>query len=124
MNKIAQAQNPFGQITPPDALNNFTGGTGPGTGLGSLLNLIFRLMIVGGGIYALFNFILAGYAFLAAGDDPKKIEGAWGKIWQSLIGLSFIAGAFVLAAIFGKIFFGDYNFIINPSIPTINQIGG
>ena len=113
----------FGSIQPPEVISNFTNGTNdPGVGLGALLNLILKLLIVGGGIFALFNFLLAGYAFLSAGDDPKKIEGAWGKIWQSLLGLSFIAGAFVLAAIFGKIFFGGYDKIINPVIPTLNQI--
>ncbi|OGM05440.1 hypothetical protein A2125_01235 [Candidatus Woesebacteria bacterium GWB1_43_5] len=114
------SQNPFGQIQAPGALSNF--GDITTGGFGNFLTLIFRLMIVGGGIFALFNIILAGYAFLSAGDDPKKMEGAWAKIFQSLIGLSFIAGAFVLAAIFGKLLFGDFNTIINPQIPTIEDI--
>ncbi len=107
----------FGQINPPAFLD-----TNPGSGLGNLLNVIFKILIIGGGLYTLLNVILAGYAFLGSGNDPKKIEGAWAKIWQSLIGLIFIGGAFVLAAIFGKIFFGKYDFIINPKIPTINTI--
>ncbi len=117
---IAQGRQIFGTIPQPLELGNF--GTDVGGGLGNFLTLIFRVMIVGGGIYALLNIILAGYAFLSAGDDPKKMEGAWAKIYQSLIGLSFIAGSFVLAAIFGQIIFGNWNFIINPEIPTINQI--
>jgi hypothetical protein len=115
--------NIFGQIKPPEALSRFTGTGGDvGAGFGAFLNLIFQLAIVGGGIYALFKIILAGYAFLSAGDDPKAIEGAWARIWQSMIGLVLIAGAFVLAAIFGRIFFGSYDAIINPVIPTLNQI--
>ncbi len=112
-------ENIFGQITPPEALLNFGGIEG---GPGKFLTLIFRLMIVGGGIFALFNIILAGYAFLSAGDDPKKMEGAWAKIYQSLIGLSFIAGAFVLAAIFGQLLFGSFTAIVNPQVPTIEDI--
>lgn len=111
----------FGTIQAPAALNAF--GTVETGALGRFTTLLFRLMIVGGGIYSLFNIILAGYAFLSAGDDSKKIEGAWARIYQSLIGLSFIAGSFVLAAIFGRIIFGDFNAIINPNIPTINEIG-
>jgi hypothetical protein len=88
-------------------------------GVGNFLNIIIKLLIVGGGIYALFNFILAGYGFLSAGDDPKKAEAAWAKIYQTAIGLLFMAGAFVLAAIFGKLIFNDYGFILNPQIPTI-----
>ena len=109
--------NPFGTINPPAFLN-----APPGTGLGNLLNVIFKIMIIGAGLYTLLNVILAGYAFLGSGNDPKKIEGAWAKIWQSLIGLIFVAGAFVLAAIFGQIFFNDASFIINPKIPTIEDI--
>jgi hypothetical protein len=76
-------------------------------------------LIVGGGIYALFNLVLAGYSFLGAGDDPKKVEAAWAKIWQTAIGLLFMAGAFVLAAIFGQLIFGDWSFILDPQIPTL-----
>lgn len=104
-----------GSITPPDAVARF-GGVGPGTG--KFINLIFNLMIVGGGIYALFNIILAGYAFLSAGEDSKKIEAAWAKIWQSVIGLVFIAASFVLAAIFGQLIFGSPTAILSPTLPT------
>jgi hypothetical protein len=85
------------------------------------LNLILQTLIVGAGIYALFNLVLAGYSFMSAGDDPKKIEGAWAKIWQTLLGLAVAAGAFVLAAIFGRLLFGSagWDFIINPVIPTL-----
>ena len=113
--KLAQT-NPFGKIDAPQALKNF--GDVQSGGLGKFLNTILRVMIVGAGIYALFNFIIAGYSFLSAGDDSKKVEAAWAKIWQSALGLAFAAGAFVLAAIFGWIIFGDWNFILNPSIPT------
>lgn len=108
------AQSTFGKIEEPAALKNFSGGEG--IGIGNLLNLVLRLMIVGAGIYALFNFILAGYSFLSAGDDPKKIEAAWAKIWQTALGLAVAAGAFVLAAIFGYLIFGDVNFILNPQL--------
>ena len=77
------------------------------------------ILIIGAGIYALFNFIMAGYAFMSAGDDPKKVAGAWSKISQTALGLAFAAGAFVLAAIFGQLIFGQWDFIIRPTIPTL-----
>ena len=76
-------------------------------------------MIVGAGIYAVINLVLAGYAFMSAGDDPKKVEGAWKKIWQTMLGLAFAAGAFTLAAIFGRIIFGKWDALLNPTIPTL-----
>ncbi|HWA52311.1 MAG TPA: hypothetical protein VG895_04610 [Patescibacteria group bacterium] len=117
-NLIAQATAPdIGHVPLPTALSNF--GDVSGGGIGKFLNLVLKLLIVGGGIYALFNLVLAGYAFLSAGDDPKKVEGAWARIWQTAIGLLFMAGAFVLAAIFGKLIFNDWTFILNPQIPII-----
>jgi len=107
----------FGQINPPSPIAEF--GDIESGGLGNFLNTILKLMVVGAGVYALFNLVLAGYAFLSAGEDPKKVSGAWNKIWQSILGLTFAAGAFVLAAIFGKLIFGDWNAILSPTIPTL-----
>jgi hypothetical protein len=76
-------------------------------GLTTFINNILKLLIIGAGIFAVINLVLAGYAFMSAGDDPKKVAGAWQKIFQTLIGLAFAAGAFVLAAIFGQLIFGD-----------------
>ena len=106
----------FGNISPPAALSKFNGPEG--IGIGSLLNTLLKGMIVIAGIWTLLNLVLAGYGFLSAGDDPKKITGAWSKIWQSLLGLAIAAGAFTLAAIFGQLIFGDPTFILNPTIPT------
>lgn len=110
----APNNNPFGTINPPVAVSG-----DPGTGIGNLIQRIIWVLIIGAGIYALFNFILAGYAFLSAGDDPKKVAGAWAKIWQTALGLVVAAAAFVLAAIFGQLIFGRWDFILNPTIPTL-----
>lgn len=110
------AQNPFGNITPPQGISKYS--SNPDLAIGQLLNTILKLLIVGAGVYALINLVLAGYAFMSAGDDAKKIEGAWAKIWQTLLGLAIAAGSFVLAAIFGQLIFGDPNFILNPKIPS------
>lgn len=116
MNKLlAVASDIFGTITPPAPIVGVTGSEG----IGRLLNMVFKAMIVIAGVYALFNLIFAGYAFMSAGDDAKKVAGAWAKIWQSLLGLAIAAGAFVLAAIFGQLIFGQWDFILNPQIPTL-----
>ena len=115
MNKLLSATTDiFGEITPPDAIKGEAGAE-----LGNLLNTVLKLLIVGAGIFSLFNLIFAGYAFMSAGDDAKKVAGAWAKIWQSLLGLAIAAGAFVLAAIFGQLIFGQWDFILNPQIPTL-----
>lgn len=115
MNKLAQA-NPFGEIIQPDGLSKY--GTEPGPAIGKFIQLGLRTLIVVAGLYALFNLVLAGYAFMSAGDDSKKVEGAWAKIWQTLLGLAVAAGSFVLAALFGQLIFSDWSFLLKPSIPT------
>lgn len=109
----------FGKIVPPKAIERLTPAgweAGHPSGLIVLFNNVLRLLIVVGGIYALLNFILAGYAFMSANNDPKKIELAWAKIWQSMVGLLIIAVSFALAALIGKILFGSANAILEPKI--------
>lgn len=109
------AQNPWGTVNPPPGVASYPNGP---AGLSTLLNIILKTLIVGAGIFATINLLLAGYTFMSAGGDPKKIEEAWAKIWQTLLGLTVAAGAFVLAAIFGKLIFGDYNALLQLKIFT------
>src|SRR3972149_1652732 len=110
--------NPFGKVDLPTEVNA-TFGNNAGLAVGKFLQFSLRLLIVGASVYALINLVLAGYAFMSAGDDSKKVAGAWAKITQTIIGLAFSAGAFVLAAIFGQLLFGDPNFILSPKIPEL-----
>lgn len=118
--KYLAAANPFGSVAQPDALGRFN--AVEEGGLGQLLNLVLNVLVIAGAVYALFNFVLAGYMFFSAADDPKKVEGAWAKIWQTAIGLLFIAGSLLIASIFGWLIFGDPTYIISPSIPTIDSL--
>jgi len=102
----------IGHVTPP---SSFKYGSIEG-GLGRFLNNIFVLITVGAGLFALVNFLTAGYAYMGAKGDEKKMEEAWAKIWQSLVGLLIIGLAFLLAALVGIIFFGDAGFILHPKI--------
>jgi len=108
----------FGKIKPPKALEGFkiNGEIGHPGGMIILFNNILKLLIVGAGIFALINFILAGYSFMNAAGDAKKIELAWAKIWQSMAGLLIIASSFALAALIGKIMFGSATAILQPII--------
>ena len=109
------ASSPFGSVNLPPEIASKYGGSAA-QNIGRLLNTFLQVLIVGAGVYALINLVSAGYMFMSAGDDPKKVAGAWARIWQTLLGLAFSAGAFVLAAIFGELIFGDPTFILNPRI--------
>lgn len=104
----------FGRVNPPGGVSDYGGIDG--AGLITLLNNIMKMLIVGAGIFAVFNFIFAGYDFISAEGDSEKVEKAWNKIWQSALGLLIAGGAFVIAAVFSKLIFGNWGAILNPTI--------
>ncbi|MBI4059098.1 hypothetical protein HY404_02535 [Candidatus Microgenomates bacterium] len=106
--------NIFGEVNPPPGVSRY--GSLQEGGLVDFLNNILLFLTIAGGIYTLFNIIIAGYQFLSAGGKPDDMAKAWAKIWQSLLGLLFIAGALVLGAIFGQILFGDPTILIKPKL--------
>lgn len=112
--KTIFAAGVFGDIKAPPGVDKYTGTQGEGFFL--LLNNILKLIIVAAGIFALLNFIIAGYEFMSAGGDTQKINKAWEKIWQSILGLVVTAGAFTVAAVVGQLIFKDPGAIINPKI--------
>lgn len=110
--QFGNVENPCKIFGCPTALSDST----RGSGLISLLSTIFQTAIVLAGLYTLFNFLLAGYTFLGAGGDPKKIQQAWEKIYLSVIGLLIVAGSLVLAGIVGFLVFGNAYALIAPRI--------
>lgn len=102
--------NPFDKLAPGKYPNTNVNGEN----LVVLGNSLLKFVIVMAGLFAFWNFIQAGYGFMSAGDDAKAVGKAWEKFTMSLLGLSFVAGSFVLAAIFGYLIFGDATAIISP----------
>lgn len=99
------------KITPP------TGGYGGAQeGIVLLLTNILRLAFAAAGIFAFINFIIAGFQYMTAAGDSKKLSAAWARIWQSLIGLVIIVLSFAFASLIGYVLFGDAGFILNPKV--------
>lgn len=97
----------FGKIQNPTAFAN-----GP-QGFFDFLSIIFKLAGTVAGIFFVIQIIIAGYGYLSANGDEKKTTQAWATIWQSLIGMVIVAGAFVIAGVIGKLTG------IDPTNPTI-----
>ena len=112
----------FGNITNPFKIlspgSNLANAADSGQGIVLLGNSLLKMVIVLAGLFTFWNFIAAGYGFMSAGDDVKAMSKAWEKFTTSLLGLLFVAGSFVLAAIFGQLIFGDYTMLLNPRIYT------
>lgn len=101
----------FGQISPP------TGNYDPSIqGLTQLATNLLRLAILGAALWAFLNIIVAGFNFLTAAGDSKKVAAAWERIYLSIVGLVVIVASFILAAIVGYLVFGDPLFILQPQI--------
>lgn len=114
MKLLAQAGDIVGSIGSPLANTGY--GSIQSGAVGMFITNILRLAFVAAGIYALFNFIIAGYSYMNAAGDSKKLSEAWSRIWQSLLGLVIIVGSFALASLFGYLIFNDAGFILNPTI--------
>ncbi len=107
--------NPLDVLAPGATARGYLGPSGAGAGLFVLFNNLIKLSIVAAGIFAFINIIMAGYGFLAS-VEPKEINKAWSRIWNAMMGLAFIAGSFVLAAIFGWIIFKDPQALLVPKL--------
>lgn len=97
----------IGRVSPPPGVSSY-----PELGIIFLISNLIKLAIVVAGIYATINLIIAGYGFMSAGGDSKKVADAWARIWQTLLGLVVVFGAFVISAILGLILFGDYGALL------------
>lgn len=110
----------FGQITPPYTGSYNSSQVGPNFGLVVFLNNVLKLVFVVGGLIFFFNIVIAGFQFLNAGGDPKAIEQAWNKIWQSFVGLLIIAASFIITALISLLLFGNALTILVPQLSGPN----
>jgi hypothetical protein len=107
----------FGEIRLPEPLAQGYGQVDTvGGGLLGFFNNILKLVTVVAGLFAMVNFILAGYGILSSGGDPEKVSKSSEKIWYSMLGMVLIVAAYAFAALLGWILFKDSTAILNPKI--------
>ena len=121
INQILAQVDSIGKIVPPVKTPGITikGGYGELTGFVMLFNSVLRIIFIIAGVWAFFNIVIAGFNFISAGGDPKKVAAAWQKIWQSFLGLVIIVCSFLLAAIIGILLFKDPSAILNPKLTPV-----
>ena len=110
---IYAADDVVGTLTAPTSAVTALSDVGP-----KFFTPIVYLIVVISGIWAFLQFLLGGLGYITASGDPKKIQEAQNKLIHSLIGLAIIAGSFIITAAVSQIFFGSWDFILNPSIQT------
>lgn len=105
----------FGTIAPP--ISGMP--TDAQTGVMKILNISLNLVLIVAGLFALWNFITAGFNYITAGGDSKKVEEANKKFTFTTLGLLLIVIAPIIAIIFGVIIFGRWDAILNPEIKKV-----
>lgn len=109
----AEGLGPFGNI---GASNDTTAGL---RGMTNIVSSLVGFMTVAAGVWFLFQLLFAGYEWMTAGGDTKKIGGSRDRIVHAFIGLVIVIGAWSMLAVVGQ-FFG-YNILIDPA-EVIKQI--
>lgn len=104
---------PFGQKTA-------SSGTAALSQIAGLISGIIGFMTIAAGIWFMFEMLFAGYEWISAGGDAKKLEGARQRITHGFMGLLIVVGAWAILAITGQ-FLGYDILLTNPS-QLIEQI--
>ncbi|KKT30193.1 MAG: hypothetical protein UW16_C0016G0013 [Microgenomates group bacterium GW2011_GWC1_44_10] len=111
--KSAQAADVVGTIDLPAGIPKET------TQTTDVISALVRFIVVIAGIFALWNLLTGGLAFISSGGDKGKLTEAQNKIQMSLVGLVVIAASFIIIAIISKVLFGDFGAILAPKLKSI-----
>jgi hypothetical protein len=76
------------------------------------ISFLVTLMTTLGGLFFLYNAVMAGIYWLSAGGEQKKIQEARDRITQSVLGLIVLVFAYGLAGLIGRIVGID---VLNPA---------
>lgn len=104
-----------GKIKPTQGIERFDQASG-GIGLMLFISTIIKFATIIGGVWVLFNFILAGFTYVTSSGDAGAHSKVNDRITMSVIGLILLVATYTIIAIIGFVFFGDAGFILNPQI--------
>ena len=85
-------------------------------GLPSFINNVIIIIFAAAGLFAFFNLMIAGFNYITASGDEKKIQAATASINMSLLGLVIMVGAAAITGIVSFLLFGPGKSILQPII--------
>lgn len=103
---FAQEGKPLGEIRGLGPLGTFEIGQAVDAAaalFNQVISNIVGIMTVVAGIWFIFQFIIGGIGWLAAGGDKAKVESARAKITSGIIGLAIIIVAIFLIDLIGTL---------------------
>jgi hypothetical protein len=86
------------------------------TGLPSFITNVVTIIFAAAGLFAFFNLMIAGFSYITAGGDEKKIAAATYSINMSLTGLVVMVAAAAVTGIISFLLFGSATAILSPNI--------
>lgn len=103
----------IGQINPPVANYSNINFVTP------FISAIIKFIMIIGGLFTFWQIITGGFGLITSGADKAKITEAQNKIIMAILGLVIMVASFVIIAIISQLLFGDFMFILNPTIETV-----
>ncbi len=110
---IVRAQDVVGTIQAPQTIVKSIGDTG------SFLSAIIRFITVLAGLWALWQFLTGGFAYISSSGDKAKVQQAMQQIMMAITGLAIIGASFILAAVIGRLLFGSSFNILSPTLQSV-----
>lgn len=95
-----QIEDVIGQISPPAEVGNIGVGA---AGLSNFLSKIIELIFVAATIIFVFMVIITGVQWILSGGDKESVASARRRLTWAVIGIIFLALAFVILRVIGQI---------------------
>ena len=111
----------FGNVVAPQGVQQYNIAAG-GIGILLFLSAILRVFTIAMGIFAMINFLLAGYDYINAMGNTQAHTKVKDRLTMTVIGLVLIVGSYTIAGIIGLVFFGNAAFILNPELVGPNSL--
>lgn len=107
----------FGNIENPlNTLNPNAGYGGVEQGGAVFISNIVKLILIAGGITTLFIALFAGFTYITASGDTKKLASAVSSINMALTGMVIMVAAVALTGVISWFLFGSPTVILSPKV--------
>lgn len=111
---LAQVDSVIGEVEMPAGVSSAN--YDKNEGLMQFISNLIKFATIAGGLFVLYNLVMAGFIFLSKSGDSNAYAQLTEKITMSVMGLAVIALAYTIIGLIGLIIFKDAGYILNPTI--------
>lgn len=110
-------QEVIGRVNVPLGISFYSLYSGSSIGILSFFNTLLIIFFSICVVWFLINLVLTGAKIVSNPGDAKAMEELKEAITYPIIGMVVLAASFLISTLIGIFFFGDANFITNPTLP-------